>query len=63
MLRYVKNHLETIAGIEIFPLISLIIFVAFFTVLIIYVIRLDKKQIDKISQIPLNENSDENENS
>ena len=62
MLRYVKNHLESIAGIEIFPLISLIIFVAFFTVLIIYVIKLDKKQIDKVSQIPLNENSDENEN-
>ncbi|MCR9249532.1 MAG: CcoQ/FixQ family Cbb3-type cytochrome c oxidase assembly chaperone [bacterium] len=58
MLRYVKHHLETIVGIEIFPLISLLIFFIFFTVLIIYVIKLKKSDIEEISNIPLNENSE-----
>ncbi|HAB26526.1 MAG TPA: CcoQ/FixQ family Cbb3-type cytochrome c oxidase assembly chaperone, partial [Xanthomarina gelatinilytica] len=33
MLKYVKNHMETIAGVEIFPIISLLIFFIFFVVL------------------------------
>lgn len=50
-----RNYLETIAGIEIFPLISLIIFFAFFLSLIVFVMRLDKKSITKISSLPLND--------
>ncbi len=61
MLRFVKHHLDSIVGIEIFPLISLLIFVIFFTALIIYVIKIKKSDIDEISQIPLNENNSENE--
>lgn len=56
MLKYIKHHLETIAGIEIFPLISFVIFFVFFLVLIVYVVTTDKKQIDEISRIPLDEN-------
>jgi cytochrome c oxidase cbb3-type subunit 3 len=50
-----RNYLETITGIGIFPLISLIIFFVFFVSLIIYVLRLDKKDVLKMSQIPLSE--------
>ncbi len=59
MLKYIKHHLETIAGIEIFPLISFVIFFVFFLVLIVWVITADKKQIDEISRIPLDENQPE----
>lgn len=48
-----KNYLETIAGIEIYPIISLVIFFAFFVGLIIYVFKLDKSSIERMSNIPL----------
>jgi cytochrome c oxidase cbb3-type subunit 3 len=50
-----RNYLETIAGIDIYPLISLIIFFVFFVSLLIYVIRLDKKTVERMADIPLNE--------
>lgn len=61
MLKFVKHHMETIAGIEVFPLISLIIFFLFFVGLFIYVARTDKKSINEISRIPLDTNADNNE--
>lgn len=53
MLKFIKHHMETISGIEIYPLISFVIFFIFFTGLIIYVFKTDKKLIDTIANIPL----------
>jgi len=50
-----RTYLETIAGIEIFPLISLIIFFVFFISLLIFVFRLDKKELSQMSSIPLSD--------
>ena len=50
-----RTYLESIAGIEIFPLISLIIFFVFFVSLIVFVFSLDKKTIQKMSSIPLSD--------
>ncbi|WP_421877646.1 CcoQ/FixQ family Cbb3-type cytochrome c oxidase assembly chaperone [Marinoscillum sp.] len=61
MLKFVKHHMDTIAGIEVFPLISLVIFFAFFVGLFIYIARADKKQINEISRIPLDSNADNHE--
>lgn len=61
MLKYIKHHMETISGIEIYPLISLIIFFVFFTGLIIYVFKTDKKVIDAIANIPLESNPSDHE--
>ena len=47
------NYLESITGISIFPLISLIMFTVFFAVVIAYVVTADKKKMDSNSQIPL----------
>lgn len=49
----VKHYLETIAGIEIFPLISLVIFTVFFAGILWYVIRMDKERVKEVSQLPL----------
>lgn len=49
----VKHYLETITGIEIFPLISLVIFTVFFTAILWYVIRMDKDRVREVSQLPL----------
>ncbi len=50
------NYLSSIAGVEIYPLISLVVFVLFFTILVIYVIKTDKKHIDRMSDMPLEKN-------
>jgi hypothetical protein len=47
------NYLESITGIGIFPMLSMLIFVVFFTAVLIYVFKMDKTYIDKISRIPL----------
>ncbi len=61
MLKFIKHHMDTIAGIEIFPLISLIIFFVFFVGLFIYVLTLKKKYINEISRIPLDSNEENHE--
>lgn len=58
MLKFIKNHMDTIGGIEIYPLISFVIFFLFFTGLLIYVMKVDKKTIKKLSNIPLDLNED-----
>ncbi|MEO9532989.1 MAG: CcoQ/FixQ family Cbb3-type cytochrome c oxidase assembly chaperone [Crocinitomicaceae bacterium] len=58
MLSYIKGHLNSIDGVEIFPIISFIIFFSFFVGLIIYVLKADKKKIDIIKNIPLDDKTD-----
>lgn len=55
MLRYIKHNLTEIAGIEIYPIISLLIFVLFFAVMLWLTFRIPKKDIKKFSNIPLDE--------
>ena len=49
--------MESIAGIEIYPLISLVIFFTFFMVLFYWVITAKKDYITKVSNIPLDTNN------
>ncbi len=56
MLKFIKHHMETITGIEIYPILSFLIFFAVFSIALIYVIFADKKTMDERSQIPLNTN-------
>lgn len=53
MLKFIKHHMETITGIGIYPTISFVIFFLFFAGVMIYFFRSDKKQIDKLKNIPL----------
>lgn len=54
MLKFIKHNMETIAGIEIFPIISLLIFFFFFVALFIWVFNYKKETIKELSNIPLN---------
>ena len=47
------NYLKTIAGVEIYPLISLLVFFSFFILLSIYLIKADKTHINHLKNIPL----------
>lgn len=48
-----KDVLRSITGIEIWPVISLAIFFAFFIGLLLWVWLVDKKYIDEMSQLPM----------
>ena len=54
------NYLESIAGIAIYPMISLLIFFIFFSVLIVYLIKEDKQHIKELKNIPLDNQSQKN---
>ncbi len=58
MLRFISNNLTSIEGIEIFPIISLVIFFSFFVGLGIYMFKVDKEKIKELKNLPLEE--DEN---
>jgi cbb3-type cytochrome oxidase subunit 3 len=49
-----KDVLRAIEGIDIFPVISLILFFSFFIGLIYYVMKTDKEKWDRAAQLPLN---------
>ncbi len=53
MLRFIKGNLENIDGVQIYPLISLIIFVVFFVALFWWVFTAKKSHIEEVSRIPL----------
>lgn len=59
MLKYIKGHMESIEGIEIYPIISLIIFFGFFVALFWWVFTAKKDYIKTVSQIPLDNQNDE----
>lgn len=61
MLKFIKHHMEGIVGIEIFPLISLVIFFTFFVGLFIYVARADKKKIQELANLPLDQEEEQHE--
>lgn len=58
MLKFIKGHMETITGIEIYPIISLLIFFVFFVLLFWWVFTAKKDYIQNMEQIPLEPEND-----
>lgn len=48
-----KQILEGIKGVELYPILSLVIFVAFFIILGVWVVKASKSYINKMSRMPL----------
>ena len=55
-MKFLKGPMAAIENVEIYPIISFLIFFSFFIGLLIYVVRADKKTIDEISSLPLEGN-------
>lgn len=53
------NYLGSIAGISIYPIASLLLFITFFVAASLWAFKADKKMVDHISRIPL-DNDDKN---
>jgi cytochrome c oxidase cbb3-type subunit 4 len=58
MLRFIKHHLTGIDGVSIYPIFSLLIFFIFFAVMITYVIKMKKKEVNELSNIPFESNEE-----
>jgi cytochrome c oxidase cbb3-type subunit IV len=56
MLKYIKDHMATIGGIEIYPVISFLIFFIFFIAVAIWVIKANKEYMNQMSRMPLENN-------
>ena len=52
------NYLESITGVGIYPLTSLIIFFVFFSALSIWAFKADKKYIGSMKQLPFESEQD-----
>jgi len=57
MLKFIKHNMETIAGIEIYPIISFLIFFTLFTSVLVYVIYQGKSYFDQVGALPLEDGS------
>ncbi|MEJ2614752.1 MAG: cbb3-type cytochrome c oxidase subunit 3 [Ignavibacteriaceae bacterium] len=50
-----KEVLQSIEGIGIYPIISMIVFVIFFVIVLIWYFKADKKYLNKMSNLPLDD--------
>jgi TM2 domain-containing membrane protein YozV len=48
-----SHYFENLSNVEIYAVFSLVLFLIIFMVMIVWVIRLDKKYINKMGNIPL----------
>jgi hypothetical protein len=53
------NYLESITGVGIYPLTSLLIFVTFFILVSVWVLRVDNGFIDHMKNIPLEKDTND----
>ncbi len=56
-----KHYFERVHNVEVWPIISLIIFVTFFIGLLIYVWKIKKSHVEHMEIMPLAEDQPENE--
>lgn len=61
-MKIISSFLESVAGIERYPLISFLIFLFFFLAVTWYVIRLDKGYVREVSHYPISDSEDSKEN-
>ncbi len=52
MFKFIKQYAESISNVQIYPMISLLIFFLFFVILLVLVKRMRKTKLDELSNIP-----------
>lgn len=61
-MKFAKQYLETIEGVELYPIISLLIFFTFFVVLFWWVFTAKKDYINKVSNLPFIDEENDHQN-
>ena len=62
MLKFIKHHLESMSGVEIYPIISLILFFVVFVTMVMIVLKMPKTNIEEMSNLPLDNQTNNIEN-
>ena len=52
MLKFVKHNMETINGVDIYPIISLVLFFIVFVSFFVYAMTYSKDRIKELSELP-----------
>ena len=52
MLKFVKHNMETINGVDIYPIISLVLFFIVFVSFFVYAMTYSKDKIKELSELP-----------
>jgi cytochrome c oxidase cbb3-type subunit IV len=55
MLKFIKHHLDTIAGVGIYPVISFLLFFGFFLAMLLWIRKVSSAHISRMSALPLTE--------
>jgi len=53
MIRFIMHYFDNIGGIEIYPIISLLLFFMVFTIMLIIVLKIPKNTIKEFENLPL----------
>lgn len=62
MLKFISHNFDGMVGIEIYPIISLLLFFIVFVTMLIIVIKMPKNSFDEISQLPLDNDTNSKQN-
>ncbi len=52
MLKFIKNHMATISDIDIYPIISFLLFFSVFILMVAYVIAARKEYMTEMAELP-----------
>ena len=58
----IKEFLQSVEGVSIYPIISLIVFVLFFVIILVWMLKVDKNYIKKMENLPFEKEEENNFN-
>lgn len=58
----IKELLQSVEGVSVYPIISLIVFVLFFVIILVWMLRVDKNYIKKMENLPFEKEEENNFN-
>lgn len=56
MLKFIKHHMTSISGIEIWPILGFLLFFTFFMGMLWYVLTFSKRHVKHMEEMPFNDN-------
>jgi len=58
----IKEYLQSIDGVSIYPIISLIVFILFFAIIIVWLFKVDNNYLKKMENLPFEKDEKNNFN-
>ena len=55
MLKFIKHHLNTIEGVDLFPLMAFVIFMTVFIIASLLVLTRDRRSIKHLEELPFSD--------